>query len=186
MQLAYPGARANRDRRIGLSMANTEEFGVAAGMALGFRPAQGQVIGADCLARKGGPQLFHDRLNRPGSQSVIPLAGGLGGIHPRLAVDPVGPFSPVVIGGEICIGQLPGRSQALLQTHATKLLFAHALKHASPYLGIASQAIKHLGRERIPIGAKPGFLRMEAFFTKQFGARAAELLWRDRLTPLQH
>ena len=186
MQLAYPCARANRDRRIGLGRGNTEQFGIAAGMAMGFRPAQGQVIGANSLALKGGPQLCHYRLNRPGGRTVIPLAGGLGGIHPSLTMDPVAAFSPVVIGGEICIGQLPGRGRALLQTHAAKLLFTHALKHAPPNFGISPQAVEHLGRKGIAIGTKPGVLRMETLFPKQFDARAAELLWRDRLTPLEH
>ena len=110
MQLAHPGARANRDRRIGLGRGNTEQFGIAAGMALGFRPAQGQVVGADSLALKGGPQLFHHRLDRPGGQAIIRLASRLGGVHPSLAVDLEAPFSPVVIGGKIVIGQFPGGS----------------------------------------------------------------------------
>ena len=89
VQLVDPGARANGDRRLGHARVDAKQFGIATGMALGFRPAQGQVVGADTLALEGDPQLIHHRLDRPGCQPIITLTGRLGGIHPSLAVDPI-------------------------------------------------------------------------------------------------
>ena len=73
-------------------------------------------------------------------------------------------FGLVVIGGDIAVTQLPLRRDTLLQRQGAEILFAHALKHAAPDLGVAAKGIHRLGRKGIAVGAKPVFCGVEAIF----------------------
>ena len=76
-------------------------------------------------------------------------------------------FGLVVIGGDIAVTQLPLGRDALLQRQGAEILFAHALEHTTPNLGVATGGIHRLRRKGIAIGPEPVFLGVEAIFGTQ-------------------
>ena len=146
---------------------NTEQFGITGGVQVGFRPAQGQVVGMAAVALEGNAQLLHERLHRPRSGWVIAAAGRLRGIHAGHTMNAVELFSPFVIGRQVGVADLPAGGGAVLQLHTGELLFTHALQHAPPDLGVATEGIDRLRREGIAIRAKPLLTGVITVFAEQ-------------------
>ena len=168
MQPGHLSAGADRDGALGLeSPINTKQFSVARGIHRRLRPAQGEVIGMGAVALQGQAKLLHEGLNRLGSQAIGRLAVGLGGINTRASMDAIEILGLGIPRGHLPITQSPGRSVGLLQSKAFKFLFAHALQHATPDLGVAAKGIQGLGGERISIRAKPLFFGVVAVLAEQ-------------------
>ena len=99
----------------------------------------------EALALQGGAQLHQERLHGPWGGGIGAFTGRGGGIGPGHAMNVIQLLGLFIPGSQVGVAQFPVRGGAFLQLDATELLFAHALKHAPPDLGVAADGMHHLG-----------------------------------------
>ena len=93
----------------------------------------------------------------------------------------------VVIRSDIAVAQLPLRRNTLLQRQGAEILFAHALEHTAPDLGVAAGGIHRLRRKGIAVRPEPVFFGVEAIFgTQQLHIRQVLIRQWHRATALKN